>query len=105
MCASRELFRVSASTFVAYMTLRGLRTLDLRVERHSLNASKIAKFLNDHPKVKKVIHPSLQTYQYRNQFLSNITERAKNDNLSTGMVSFTLKSNLDDTSNFLRRLR
>jgi len=105
MCDTRNLFKTQASPFTAFMTLRGLRTLDLRMERHSLSAAIIAKNLSNHPKVKKVIHPSLETYEYRNQFLSNITDEAKKRNLSTGMISLTLKADLDQTSNFLKRLK
>ena len=43
----------------AFLLLQGVETLSLRVERHVSNAVAIARFLNDHPKVKKVNHPSL----------------------------------------------
>lgn len=47
------------SPFNAFILLQGLETLSLRVERHVENALKIVNFLNGHPKVKKVNHPSL----------------------------------------------
>lgn len=47
------------SPFNAFILLQGLETLSLRVERHVENALKVVKFLNNHPKVKKVNHPSL----------------------------------------------
>ena len=47
------------SPFNAFILLRGLETLSLRVERHVENALKVVEFLNRHPKVKKVNHPSL----------------------------------------------
>ena len=47
------------SPFNAFLLLQGLETLSLRVERHVYNALKIVDFLNGHPKVKKVNHPSL----------------------------------------------
>lgn len=43
----------------AFLLLQGVETLSLRVERHVANAVAIARFLNEHPKVKKVNHPSL----------------------------------------------
>ena len=46
------------SPFNAFL-LQGLETLSLRVERHVENALKVVSFLNNHPKVKKVNHPSL----------------------------------------------
>ncbi len=42
-----------------FLTLRGLKTLPLRMERHSANAQQIAQFLADHPAVKKVLYPGL----------------------------------------------
>ena len=47
------------SPFNAFILLQGLETLSLRVERHVENALKVVNFLNNHPKVKKVNHPSL----------------------------------------------
>lgn len=47
------------SPFNAFILLQGLETLSLRVERHVENALKVVKFLSNHPKVKKVNHPSL----------------------------------------------
>ena len=47
------------SPFNAFILLQGLETLSLRVERHVENALKVVEFLNRHPKVKKVNHPSL----------------------------------------------
>lgn len=47
------------SPFHAFFFLQGLETLSLRVERHVENALKVVEFLNRHPKVKKVNHPSL----------------------------------------------
>ena len=43
----------------AFIFLQGLETLSLRVERHVENALKVAKFLNEHPLVEKVNHPSV----------------------------------------------
>ncbi len=47
------------SPFNAFLILQGVETLSLRVDRHIENAVKIAEWLNAHPKVKKVNHPSL----------------------------------------------
>ena len=50
------------SPFNAFILLQGLETLSLRVERHVENALKVVNFLNNHPKVKKVNHPSLPSH-------------------------------------------
>lgn len=49
------------SPFHAFIFLQGLETLSLRVERHVENALKIVDYLNNHPKVEAVHHPSLPT--------------------------------------------
>jgi O-acetylhomoserine (thiol)-lyase len=49
------------SPFNAFLTIQGIETLPLRIERHSQNASAVAKFLSERPEVTKVIHPSQQT--------------------------------------------
>ncbi len=50
------------SPFNAFILLQGLETLSLRVERHVENALKVVDFLNSHPKVAAVHHPSLETH-------------------------------------------
>ena len=70
ICGSREIiksiFEVEFMTYgtiisplEASMILRGLRTLELRVKRSDETATKLANYLNDHPKVRKVYHPLL----------------------------------------------
>ncbi len=49
----------SSSAFDSFLTLRGLRTLPLRIERHCSNAATIADFLNNHPAVSAVLYPGL----------------------------------------------
>ena len=49
------------SPFHAFLFLQGLETLSLRVERHVQNALKIVEYLNSHPQVEAVHHPSLET--------------------------------------------
>jgi cystathionine gamma-synthase len=45
-----------------FLTLRGLKTLGVRMERHSENALTVAQFLEDHPAVKQVIYPGLESH-------------------------------------------
>ena len=49
------------SPFNSFLLLQGLETLSLRVERHVENALKVVEFLNNHPQVERVNHPSLAT--------------------------------------------
>lgn len=50
------------SPFNAWLILRGLRTLPLRMERHNDNAMRIAQFLRNHPKVEEVFYPGLPSH-------------------------------------------
>ena len=62
------------SPFHAFIFLQGLETLSLRVERHVENALKIVDYLNSHPQVEAVHHPSLPTeegHEFYNKYLPN----------------------------------
>lgn len=69
--------------FDAFLTLRGLKTLALRMERHSTNATHVARFLDDHPAVAQVIYPGLESH--RQHALARRQMAAPG-----GMVSFLL---------------
>lgn len=49
--------------FDAYLTLRGLKTLVLRMQRHSENAAAVAEFLDEHPAVSQVLYPGLPAHR------------------------------------------
>ncbi|MBR1482960.1 MAG: O-acetylhomoserine aminocarboxypropyltransferase/cysteine synthase [Ruminococcus sp.] len=53
------------SPFHAFIFLQGLETLSLRVERHAENTAKVLAFLQNHPKVERVNHPSLSSSPYK----------------------------------------
>lgn len=52
-------FGGSMSPFNAWLLLRGMKTLSVRMDRHQENASKLAEFLDNHPKVTQVLYPGL----------------------------------------------
>ncbi|MCB0495369.1 MAG: cystathionine gamma-synthase [Cyclobacteriaceae bacterium] len=56
---ARMAIGLNPSPFDNWMTTRGVKTLALRMEKHAENATKVADFLNKHPKVKKVYYPGL----------------------------------------------
>ena len=63
----------TVSPFNAFLFLQGLETLSLRVERHAYNALKVIEYLNNHPQVESVSHPSVskdpkQQEQYKKYF-------------------------------------
>jgi len=68
-----------------FLVMRGIKTLGIRVERHSENALKIAQFLEDHPRVQHVLYPGLESHpQYK-----LAREQMK---LPGGMISIILES-------------
>lgn len=70
-----------------FLTLRGIKTLHLRVQRSSENAAAITQMLTDHPLVDKVYYPGLETHKNHDVAKSQMSGFG-------GMVSFTLKSGL-----------
>lgn len=87
------------SPFDSWLTLRGIQTLSLRMEKHSQNAQKIAEFLTTHPKVDKVYYPGLKNHP-------NHHIAAKQQKGFGGMVSFSLKDDtLEATKDFLTRTK
>ena len=69
----------------SFLTLRGIKTLHVRMDRHCENASKITEFLDGHPSVDKLYWPGLK--QHRNHDVA--TRQMKNFG---GMISFTVKN-------------
>jgi len=69
----------------SFLTLRGIKTLHVRMDRHCENASKIAEFLDDHPSVDKLYWPGLK--KHRNH---DVATRQMKD--FGGMISFTVKN-------------
>ncbi len=59
------------SPFNAFSLLQGLETLSLRVERHISNALKVVEYLQNHPKVAKVYHPSLSQKELYTKYYPN----------------------------------
>ncbi len=86
------------SPFDCYLAIRGIKTLSIRVERQNENALKIARFLEKHEKVTKVLYPGLETSQYH--------ELAKSQQQGFGaVVSFIIKGGLDESKTFLKSLK
>ena len=83
----------------SYLVLRGIKTLALRVQRHSENGQKIAEFLQNHPKVDQVFYPNLAS----NPQLELAKKQMKTFG---GMISFTFKSGKkEDSIKFLEKLK
>ncbi|MEP6900663.1 MAG: PLP-dependent aspartate aminotransferase family protein [Actinomycetota bacterium] len=61
--STMKLFGGCVSPNTAWLVLRGIKTLAVRMEKHNANAEKIARFLENHEKVRAVFYPSLTTHK------------------------------------------
>lgn len=82
----------------AWLILRGMKTLDVRLQRHCDSAEKIAAFLDAHPKVSRVYYPGLKQHQ-GNRFVGTQMRRAG------GVIAFELHSDLAGSIAFVDRLQ
>ena len=82
----------------AYLSFLGCDTLALRMERHCENANKVAAFLNGHPKVEWVKHPSLADNKYHDIAKKYLPKGCG------GMLSFGIKGNIDKCRAFMEAL-
>lgn len=85
------------SPFNAFLIARGLKTLDLRMERHSANAMELAKFFENHPAVEKVYYPGLESFE-------GYEIAKKQMSLPGGMISIELKADKEATAAALNKL-
>ncbi len=85
-----------AGPFDSFLALRGLKTLALRMERHSANAARIAAWLEQHPKVESVVYPGLASHPQHE--LARKQMRAFG-----GMVTMFLKGGEAEARRFLER--
>jgi cystathionine gamma-lyase len=87
------------SPFDAFLTLRGIKTLALRMERHCANAMHIAAFLERHPKIERVIYPGLASHPQHRLAAEQMQRRYG------GMVTAVLKGGLPASRRFLERCK
>jgi cystathionine gamma-synthase len=94
----REINGASLHPQSAYMILRGMKTLELRIQRHNDNAMRVARFLSEHPSVDQVFYPGLQTHH--NHAIAKKQMRGFG-----GMLSFSLKGGFDKVVTVLEAMR
>jgi len=85
---------LNPSPFDVWLQTRGVKTLALRMERHQQNAMAIAKFLEKHPKVNKVIYPGLESHP------GHATAKKQMKGFG-GMVSVEFKLSLEETKKLI----
>ena len=82
----------------AYYIIRGMKTFEIRMERHCKNARKVVEFLNNHPKIERVYYPGLETHPGY--------EIAKKQMKDFGaMISFELKGGFEAGKTLLNNLK
>jgi cystathionine beta-lyase/cystathionine gamma-synthase len=87
-----------AGPFDSFLLLRSLKTLSIRMEKHSENAQLVAEFLENHPLVSKTIYPGLRSHPEH--------EIAKKQmNLFGGMVTFVVSGGLPHAKKLLESLK
>jgi cystathionine gamma-lyase len=84
--------------FDAYLVLRGIKTLALRMQRHNESGLKVARFLETHPAVERVIYPGLLGHPQH-----AVAKRQMSG--FTGMVTFFIKGGLPECRRFLENVR
>ena len=94
----REITGATLHPMSAYLLLRGIKTLHLRIRHQNESALRIARFLREQPKVAQVFYPGLESHE-------NHDIAAKQMRGFGGVLSFTLKDGFDAVRRFLPRLR
>lgn len=85
------------SPFDSYMVLRGIKTLAVRMEKHYKNAMEIARYLGEHPKVKRTYYPGLESHPQHELAMRQMTGFG-------GMISFEIDGGLKEARRFLEGL-
>ncbi|HTT71757.1 MAG TPA: cystathionine gamma-synthase [Anaeromyxobacteraceae bacterium] len=82
----------------AFLVLRGLKTLPLRMERHAQNALALARFLEGHPQVERVVYPGLSSHPQH-------ALAARQMSGFGGMLTFVIRGGLEAARAFLKAVR
>jgi cystathionine gamma-synthase len=93
----REITGATLDPMSAYLLLRGMKTLALRIRQQNENALRVAQFLEAHPFVKSVFYPGLES----NEGHAIAKQQMRGFG---GVLSFTLQGDFDTVKNFLPRL-
>jgi len=94
----REITGACLDPMGAYLLLRGMKTLHLRIARQNESALKIARFLESHPQVIRVFYPGLESHEHH-----EIARRQMRG--FGGVLSFAIRGGFDSVKSFLPRLR
>lgn len=84
--------------FDSYLVLRGIKTLDVRMQRHNASGLQIARMLQAHRAVERVVYPALPDHPQHAVYKKQMTG-------GTGMITFFIKGGIDEARKFLENLR
>ena len=89
---------ITGSPFDSYLTLRGLRTLSIRMDKHEKNATAIVEVLSNHPKIDKVYYPGLASHP------SHAIAKKQQSGFG-GMLSFEILGGLAEVKSFIKEIK
>ncbi len=93
----REITGATLDPMAAYLLLRGMKTLHLRIRQQNASALRIARYLQDHPAVSRVFYPGLESNEHYNLACQQMRGFG-------GMLSFALHAGLEAVHAFVPRL-
>ncbi len=94
----KDMTGASLGPFEAYLIGRGMKTLQIRMERHCANAMKIAEFLEQHPKIGKVMYPGLKSFPQHDLAMSQMK-------LPGAMIAFEMKDGMEAGKSLINNVK
>lgn len=88
----------SQSPFDSWLVLRGIKTLSIRMREHERNAMKVAKFLESHKQVERVVYPGLKSHPHHKVAKKQMSGFG-------GMITFFLKGGVKESKKFLSTVK
>ena len=99
-CGLKYMTGCAIGPFDSFLITRGLKTLDIRMDRHCANALKVARFLEGHPAVRRVCYPGLESHPQH-----ELAKREYQHGGFGGIMSFELKCGRERAAEFANGLK
>lgn len=93
----RALYGNNMDPFAAWLLLRGLRTLPIRLKQHAENAGKVVEYLENDPRIKKIYYPGSRTYDQPELFKKYLSG-------TNGLLAFAPNGTPEQAEKFVRNL-
>lgn len=95
---AKRLLGGNSNPFDAFLLIQGLKTLEIRMDKHCANAEKVVRFLAEHPRVANVNYPGLESHPDHKTSLKQMRHPGP-------MMSFELKGGLEAGKKFINKLQ